>query len=251
MEWLKKTTFKYTKLIFKFEIYLLIILIIIFSIASVTIQSIHANSNEYFKIIIYIFNILASAIAGVLISVVVINFKASAHAEHAYIAIIRRLIELTISTYVDVLGNYGEGDLINSLSLSAYDPTVDGSTYIKDVRSRLREKAERLRIEEDKYNELDKKFKYYTYGGYKYDRTKRYVKDLTDIYYRDAIYNTTDKDLLKELYHSTDIGLRLLGLIEGDFYESARFRMLDLFLEENLKLYKKLLSQIGVKKKPP
>jgi len=162
-----------------------------------------------------------------------VNHTARTRANHSYIAIIRRLIELSGAAYVDILGNFGKGEFINDLYGSAYGPT-DASDCIKEIIYLLKEKARQLEKEK------------HAYGYYKYDRAIKYAEDLTNIYYRDAIYNTTNKNILKELYHCTDWGLKLVGLLEGDFKQSSRLWTLAHFLELNLELYRILLSQFDV-----
>ena len=230
-------------------VYIFLAIIILSSLASTSLQSNALYDNNInIKFTDNIFRVLAGAAAGGLLTVLVLNHTARVKAEYANKAIIWRLIELSAAAYVDILGNYGRGEFINKLMGSGFGPT-DGSDCIEELINLLRKKAYQLEDEENisSYNFYNRKdFIYYTYGYYKYDRTIQYVQDLTNIYYRDAIYNTTDKHVLEELYHCTNWGLKLLGLLEGDFKQSSRIWSLVHFFELNLKLYRILISQFDV-----
>jgi hypothetical protein len=167
------------------------------------------DKNINMKFIDNIFRVLAGAAAGGLLTILVLNHTARVRVEHSSLAIIGRLVELSGAIYVDILGNYGKGDFINRLYGSGYGPT-DGSDCIKEIIHLLSEKARKFERGE------------HPYGSYKYDRTIKYVEDLTNIYYRDAINNTTDRLMLKELYHCTNVGLKLLGLLQGEFTEESK-----------------------------
>ncbi|MFA6373514.1 MAG: hypothetical protein WCW68_12890 [Methanothrix sp.] len=240
---------KLIKPLINIYVYFFLALIIISSFISTSLQSNTLyNSSINIKFADNIFRVLAGAAAGGLLTVLVLNHTARVRADHTNKAIVWRLVELSAAVYVDILGNYGRGEFLNRLYGSGFGLT-NGSDYIEEIIYLLKQKAGQLENEECTlsytfYNRKD--FTYHTYGYYKYDRTIKYVEDLTNIYYMDSIYNTTDKYILEELYHCTNWGLKLLGLLEGDFKQSSRLWSLAHFLELNLKLYRILLSQFGV-----
>lgn len=233
MKWINEIC-RVARPLFSTHIYLLLLIIILSLFISISLQS-NTDYDESInmKLADNIFRVLAGAAAGGLLTILVLNHTARVRVEHSSLAIIQRLVELSGAAYVDILGNYGRGDFINSLYGSIFGPS-DGSDRIREVIDLLSEKARRF-----ERGELP-------YGLYKYDRTIKYVEDLTNIYYRDAINNTNDRLMLKELYHCTNVGLKLLGLLQGDFTESSRLWTLAHFLEVNLKLYRILLGNFGV-----
>lgn len=237
-----------TKLFFNKYVAIFFIIIISASYISTVLQNNEQyDSNVNIKFADNIFRVLAGAAAGGLLTVLVLNNAARTRADHAYKAIIGRLVELSGAAYVDILGNYGRGEFVNNLFGSGFG-TQDGSEYIEKVIDLLKEKANQFEKVEPHYYNLDdiNTGCDHIYGYFKYDRSIGYIKDLTNIYYRDAINNTTEGYILEELYHCTGWGLKLLGLLEGDFNQSSKLQSFAYFLELNLKLYKILLDQRGI-----
>ena len=229
-------------------VYIFLAIIVLSSVISAYLQSGASYNNDIsIKIADNILRLLAGAASGGLLTILVLNHTTRIRANNSYKAIIRRLVELSGAAYVDILGNNGSGEFVNRLFGSGFGPN-DGSDCIKEIIYLLKEKARQM--ENVEYPYYRPKYKNgdinYIIGYYKYDRASRYVEDLTNIYYRDAINNTTDEYILVELYHCTDRGLILLGLFDGDFKQSARLWSLAYFLEVNLKLYKILLGRLGV-----
>lgn len=233
-------------------VYFLVSLAVASSMAIAALQGSSINSSNI-SILENLLRILGGAAGGGLLTILVLRYTSRSRATLSYKAIVRRLVMLSSAAYVDVLGNYGSGPFFTSLYGSGYGPT-DGSDNIEVIIGLLEEKARQLEKEEKYLTYHDwkeiKNRKYYAYGYYKYDRTKRYIDDLTNIYYRDAINNTTDKNILKELDHCTDRGLILLGMLEGDFKQSSMLWVMAHFLEVNLKLYRTLLGELGVYVEP-
>jgi hypothetical protein len=229
-------------------VYIFLVIIIISSIFSTSLQnSAQYDNNINIKFVDNILRVLAGAAAGGLLTILVLNHTTRIRANHSYKAIIWRLVELSGAAYVDILGNYGHGEFVNSLFGSGFGPK-DGRDCINEIICMLKEKARQIeKVEYPYYKSKDKNDgTNHIYGYYKYDRASRYVEDLTNIYYRDAINNTTDKYILEELYRCTDRGLILIGLFEGDFKQSAKLWSLAFFLELNMNLYRILLGQLGV-----
>ena len=225
---------KFIDVVFNKYVYLFLGLILFSSVASVNLQNnADYDGNSILKLADNFFRVIAGAGAGGLLTVLVLNHVTRTRASHSYRAIINRFVELSGSTYVDILGNYGHGEFINDLYGSRYGAT-DACAYIQKIINLLNENARRL--EGGKH----------TCCLLKYDRSAKYIEDLTNIYYRDAINNTTDADTLKELYRCTDMGLKLSGLLEGDFTEFSRIFTLAHFLEVNLELYRILLKEFDV-----
>lgn len=229
-------------------VYFFALLAIASSIAIASLQSSPINSFNI-SVLENLLIILGSAAGGGLLTILVLSYTSRLRAINSYKAIVRRLVMLSSSAYVDVLGNYGSGPFFTSLYGSGYGPT-DGSDGIEVIIGLLKEKSRQLEKEEKDLTYYDwreiKNYKYHTYGYYKYDRVKRYVEDLTNIYYRDALASTTDNNIIKELDHCTFQGLELLGILEGYYKESSRLWLLAYFLEVNLELYRFLLGELGV-----
>jgi hypothetical protein len=239
---------KLIKLIFNVYVFIFLVIIICSSFISTILQ----NNEQYdisidIKFLDNILRVLAGAAAGGLLTVLVLNHATRIRADQSYKAIIWRLVELSGAAYVDILGNIGKGEFVNGLFGSGYGPQ-DGSSYIQETINLLKIKAKQFeKVESPYYKPNDKNDDIgHIYGYYKYDRSIGYIKDLTNIYYRDAINNTTDEYILEELYHCTNRGLILLGLLEGDFKQSSRLWSFAFFLELNLRLYIILLGRLGV-----
>jgi hypothetical protein len=76
------------------------------------------------------------------------------------------------------------------------------------------------------------------------------VEHLTEVYFRNAIYSTRDEEIMEELYHATDWGLRLLASFKGygdtsaDSLSVNQLWVLHHFMEIYPPLYKILIKKI-------
>jgi hypothetical protein len=187
--------------------------------------------------------IIAGAGGGGLLTITVINAGERKRANYAYRAIIICLCLLSR----DIYENFKSGktpfkskddSIILNLALGG---NKDASHDIEHVRSQIHEQASSMSDGEFYDTPYKQKIIYH-------------IKDLVNIYFRDAIYNTSDKTDLEQLYHGTYCGLQLIGSLEGwgkapddaDLLKKDQLYLLALFLEICLPLYRSLLKKRGV-----
>jgi hypothetical protein len=215
-------------------------IIIISIIISWIMQSIDAFPNK--TIVDFILKIIAGAGGGGFLTITVINSGTRKRSRLAYNEIISNLCDLFLYIYANI--KYGDirsihGDLIIEDLIMGADRTKDVSESLVYVKDLLKKQAK----------DIGGNGKYYMPYKHKIMHT---LRDLTYIYLRDAIYNTNDDTILKELYHATALGSRILGSLKGygamtgNQVKGDQLYLLSLFREVSIQLYQLMLIKGGL-----
>ncbi|MFB3765281.1 MAG: hypothetical protein ACE14P_08540 [Methanotrichaceae archaeon] len=162
-----------------------------------------SNDATYAEVIISLPRIIAGTGGGGLLTLTIINAGSRRRSRRAYRAIIGQLCDLLSNIYINF--KYGNLRFVSDDAIIlklARGGDIDISNEINDMASLLHRQASSMNDEE--------------YYNVPYKQKILYnVKNLVNIYFRDAIYNASDEKELDQLYSANSWGLQFINSLEG------------------------------------